>query len=104
MELKEMQEKATQSAMSAELFDITMERRILHLTSEVGELSKEILRLGSKYDDAPLDVRKTLIGNEMSDVVWNVMVLASSLGIDLEDAMVSKIGQLESRWRRIVRA
>ncbi|PHE64481.1 hypothetical protein COF68_06030 [Bacillus toyonensis] len=52
----------------------------MYLISEVGELSKSLLK-----ED------KTDIGLEMFDVVWNLVDLANKLNIDLDQSFKAKM-------------
>ncbi|WP_255294081.1 MazG nucleotide pyrophosphohydrolase domain-containing protein [Bacillus toyonensis] len=58
----------------------SLEQRTMYLISEVGELSKSLLK-----ED------KTDIGLEMFDVVWNLVDLANKLNIDLDQSFKAKM-------------
>ncbi|MDP9364586.1 MAG: MazG-like family protein [Chloroflexota bacterium] len=57
----------------------TPEERALWLTTEVGELAREVLRFVAAGDEADLADARRRLGMEMYDVVWNVCDLATPL-------------------------
>ncbi len=61
------------------------EVRILDLLSELGEVSKEILK-GTDYGNKPLTQTENLT-LEMGDLIFSTLALANSLGINLDDAL-----------------
>jgi NTP pyrophosphatase (non-canonical NTP hydrolase) len=85
-------------------FDITLEQRLAYLTSEVGEVAREVLRLSrdGKADvgvmgaEEVASVRENL-GMEIYDVLWNLLDLADLAGVDLEDAFEKKAERNEGR-------
>jgi len=87
--IKELQEHAKELAQI--LPQITVEQRVLFLISEVGEVTREVLRLSRPSDQATVDGIKADLGMEMYDVIWNICDLANMLGIDLEASFAAKI-------------
>ena len=85
-------------------FDVTLEQRLAYLTSEVGEVAREVLKLsrdgnadvGKMSPDERASVEENL-GMEVYDVVWNLLDLADLAGVDLEDAFAEKARQNEVR-------
>lgn len=85
-------------------FDITLEQRLAYLTSEVGEVAAEVLRLsrdgnadiGELGTEELLSVRRRL-GEEIYDAVWNLLDLADLAGVDLESAFQEKAERNEGR-------
>ncbi|MDP9475566.1 MAG: MazG-like family protein [Actinomycetota bacterium] len=85
-------------------FDITLEQRLAYLTSEVGEVAREVLRLsrdgsadaGKMAAEDVASVRENL-GMEIYDVLWNLLDLADLAGIDLEGAFEKKAQRNEGR-------
>jgi NTP pyrophosphatase (non-canonical NTP hydrolase) len=85
-------------------FDITLEQRLAYLTSEVGEVAQEVLRLsrdgnadaGKMGAEEAASVRENL-GEEIYDVVWNLLDLADLAGVDLEGAFEKKARRNEGR-------
>ena len=87
--IKEIQEHAKELAQV--LPEITVEQRVMFLMTEVGEVTREVLRLSRSADQANADAIKADLGMEMYDVIWNICDLANLLGIDLEQAFAAKI-------------
>lgn len=71
--------------------------RVLDLTSEVGELAKEVNE-STEYGDAPEDVDVAV--DELGDALFALLALADSLGIDaghaLEEALEKYRDRLEA--------
>ena len=65
------------------------EGAMIELTKQVGELAKQVMLKERYYafteDEATVDER---LGNEMADVIAQVMRLADHYGIDLERAFI----------------
>jgi NTP pyrophosphatase (non-canonical NTP hydrolase) len=87
--IKELQKHAKELAQT--LPEITVEQRVLFLTTEVGEVAREVLRLSRSSDPTSADAVKADLGMEMYDVIWNICDLANMLGIDLETSFTAKI-------------
>jgi len=87
--IKELQEHANELAQV--LPEITAEQRVMFLMTEVGEVTREVLRLSRSVDRANAGVIKADLGMEMYDVIWNICDLANILSIDLEAAFAAKI-------------
>ena len=69
----------------------------LALTAEVGELIEHFQwdtpeQIG-KYDAA----KKSMIADEMADVLWVLVCLANQTGVDLEDAIQKNIAKKTQR-------
>ncbi len=78
-------------------FDITLEQRLAYLTSEVGEVAHEVLRLSrdgnedvGEMNAAEIETVTENLGMEIYDVIWNLLDLAEMAGVDLETAFVKK--------------
>lgn len=78
-------------------FDITLEQRLAYLTSEMGEVAREVLRLSrdgnedvGKMDAADVGAVVESLGMEIYDVIWNLLDLADMAGVDLEAAFAKK--------------
>jgi NTP pyrophosphatase (non-canonical NTP hydrolase) len=82
-------------------FDITFEQRLAFLTTEVGEVAREVLQISrGKLGDATLETVRENLGMEIYDVIWNLLDLAELAGVDLEEAFRKKAGLNEGReWR-----
>lgn len=78
-------------------FDIGLEQRLAYLTSEVGEVATEVLKLSKDAKratekmsaDEIRHVKKSL-GMEIYDVMWNLVDLADMAGVDLESTFEEK--------------
>lgn len=88
-EMREMYREIVKRFRKIELQDWKAEGAMIELSKQVGELAKQVM-IKEKYyaleGDVP-DVDKRL-GNEMADVIAQVMRLADYYGIDLEEAFV----------------
>lgn len=79
-------------------FDITLEQRLAYLTSEVGEVAAEVLRISrdgngdvGRMSAAEARAARERLGMEIYDVVWNLLDLAELAGVeDLEGAFARK--------------
>lgn len=88
-EMEEMYRETVKRFNKIELQDWKAEGAIIELSKQVGELAKQVM-IKEKYyaltDEVP-DVDERL-GNEMADVIAQVMRLADYYKIDLEKAFV----------------
>ena len=82
-------------------FEISLDQRLAYLTSEVGEVAKEVLRLSrdgnadvGTTDPHEASLVRERFGMEIDDVLWNLLDLA---GVDLEDAFEKKARRNEGR-------
>ncbi len=72
--------------------------RMLHITSEVGEVADAVIALRDA-DTEDLDAARTALGYEIFDVIWNLCALANGAGIDVEKAARDKIAiNTERDW------
>ena len=85
-------------------FDVTLDQRLAYLTSEVGEVAKEVLRLSwdGNADVGRLDAEELLsvrrrLGEEIDDGVWNLLDIADLADVDLEGAFREKARRNEGR-------
>lgn len=89
-EMQEMYRSVVRRFNRIELSPWRAEGAMIELTKQVGELAKQVM-IKEKYyaltDEVP-DVDEKL-GNEMADVIAQVMRLADHYGIDLEEAFVA---------------
>src|SRR5881396_1827116 len=79
---------------------------LARLTEEVGELAREVNhRFGAKTKKA--DEREGSLAMELADVLFVVICLANSQGIDLDDAFAEMMRKVTSRdadrWTRKAR-
>ena len=88
-EMQEMYEAIVHRFSKIELQEWKAEGAIIELSKQVGELAKQVM-IKEKYyaltDEVP-DVDERL-GNEMADVIAQVMRLAMHYNIDLEKAFI----------------
>lgn len=88
-EMQEMYRETVKRFNKIELQDWKAEGAMIELSKQVGELAKQVM-IKEKYyaltDEVP-DVDERL-GNEMADVIAQVMRLADYYKIDLEKAFV----------------
>ncbi|NBD36605.1 MAG: nucleotide pyrophosphohydrolase [Chloroflexi bacterium] len=69
--------------------------RMLDFVSEVGELSKEILR-GSDYGRAPVTLKATW-PLELGDTLFALLCLANTTEVDLEQALAQAMEKYRAR-------
>ena len=69
--------------------------RLLDATSELGEVAKEVLK-GSRYGTAPF-ARTEGFEGELGDLLFSIICIANSTGVDLETALSGALGKYERR-------
>ena len=69
----------------------------LDLISELGEVAKEIL-LGTDYGQRPFQATPTLSG-ELGDALYSLCQLATTAGVDLDQAFTITLQKYEQRWQ-----
>jgi NTP pyrophosphatase (non-canonical NTP hydrolase) len=84
MNLSELQEKIKDFCKKYDL-ENPPEHRVLDFTSEVGEISKEILKMTS-YGKKKLEYRDE-IKAELGDALYSLITIANYFNIDLEEAL-----------------
>ncbi|MFZ6026748.1 MAG: MazG nucleotide pyrophosphohydrolase domain-containing protein [Chloroflexota bacterium] len=75
--------------------EIPLDRRLLDLVSEVGELAKESLS-GSLYGRQRF-VPGAGWADEIGDVLFALICLANTSGVDLEDALQDALNKYQAR-------
>lgn len=95
MELLLFQNKVAQFVAKHRL-ETSVETRVLDLTSEVGELAKEVLK-GSRYGKEPFRPSEGW-DDEVADVLFSLICIANSTGVNLEAALH---GALEKYAKRL---
>jgi NTP pyrophosphatase (non-canonical NTP hydrolase) len=98
MDLNDYQQAARRTAIYA------AQHRVLYpalgLASEAGEVAGKIKKVlrdeGSDFGRAPIEAIK----DELGDVRWYVAVLASDLGLSLEEVAAANLTKLVSRKER----
>jgi NTP pyrophosphatase (non-canonical NTP hydrolase) len=95
--MKEMQYKIRMFCRDNKI-DCAPEYRALDIVSEMGEVAKEILKM-SDYGKREPKAREELKG-EMGDLLFSVIALANTLGIDLEEALAMVIDKYRKRLKK----
>ena len=98
MDIRQIQSQARELRALKGWNDTTLDRRVVFLVSEVGEVAKELLQLerlqhaAAAYDGRTSDQEavKERLGMEIYDVIWNLCDLANLAEIDLEAAFLKK--------------
>lgn len=75
--------------------EISIENRLLDLTSEVGELAKECLK-GTNYGSQKFNSTKAWTG-ELGDVYFALICLANSTEVDLQAALNAALAKYQLR-------
>lgn len=74
------------------------ELRFIDLTSEIGELGKEILK-GSDYGRK--EYKNTVeLDSEMGDVLFSLICIANELGVNLENAVLKVMDKYRKRFEQ----
>lgn len=97
-ELPEFQQ-AVANFVAERGIEASVEARLLDLSSEAGELSKEYLKVtdyGRETFDGPTDDWE----DEMDDVLFSLACLANSTNVNLETALRRSLEKYEDRLRR----
>ena len=71
--------------------ETTPTHAFLHLVEEVGELSRVLLHKETKRENFTNSTDSGNIEDEVADIFWQILKLASYLKIDLEDAFINKL-------------
>lgn len=103
MELNEYQKKALTTAIYKQEYKITYPA--LGLSEETGEVAGKIKKWlrGDDGDTGEISVeRKEALKLELGDVLWYLAVLASDLGLTLEEVAQANVEKLKSRKERDV--
>jgi NTP pyrophosphatase (non-canonical NTP hydrolase) len=91
MQISEMQKHINEFSIAKGFDKSTIEQRALFLTTEVGEMVRELLHISYHPDHEHIEVIKDRLGLEMYDIVWNICELANKLNIDLEKSFTKKM-------------
>jgi NTP pyrophosphatase (non-canonical NTP hydrolase) len=74
----------------------------LDLMSELGEVAKEIL-LGMDYGKRPFQASPDLpdhnLSGELGDALYSLCQLATTAGVDLDEAFTATLQKYEQRWQ-----
>jgi len=75
-----------------------IECRVLDLVSEIGEVSKEMLKM-TDYGKKPLEYRESM-KSELGDVFYSLITIANFFEIDLKDALNLVIEKYNKRLKK----
>ena len=98
MTLNEYQIKAKEFVNFPDTFTITYPA--LGLASEAGEVCDKIKKAIRDRKSLSLAELPDMVEPELGDVLWYVAILASNLGLELEDIATKNITKLEDRTER----
>ncbi len=87
------QEKVV-SFISQHEIEISPEYRLLDLVSELGEVSKDAVK-STEYGENPDDL--TISADEIGDVLFALLALATALDIDASDALDEALDKYDNR-------
>jgi len=97
MDIKKLQDKVKNFTREHKL-NSPLEFGVLDLTSEVGEVSKEILKM-TNYGNSPL-VKNKEIESELGDTLYSLIVIANKLDINLENALNLVLEKYNKRLKK----
>jgi len=93
--MNEIQEKINEFIKKYDL-ECSSEIRFIDLTSEIGELGKEILK-GNDYGRKDFSNTENL-ESEIGDVLFSLICIANGMNISLEKAIESVLKKYENRF------
>jgi NTP pyrophosphatase (non-canonical NTP hydrolase) len=85
--LSDLQRHVAEFSHSRGFDQNSVDRRMVYLTSEVGEAAEEVIKIAENH---PL-ASKEKLGLEIYDVIWNLLELANQLDIDVEESARQKM-------------
>ena len=95
--MKELQNKIKKFCKEHNL-ESPIEHRVLDTMSELGEVAKEILKMGD-YGRKPLKYWEEL-KYELSDLLYSIIIIANSFDIDLEEALNTVLEKYKKRLNK----
>jgi NTP pyrophosphatase (non-canonical NTP hydrolase) len=93
--MKKIQEKINTFCKDKNL-DSTLEIKVLDLVSEVGEVSKEIIK-GTDYGKKDFKITENT-ESEIGDVLFSLITIANQLDVDLEIALEKVLEKYQKRF------
>jgi len=103
MTLNELQYKVMLSRNDDQINN-SLEERAMFLSTEIGELIKELLKYLGMYGTIGRNGSVQRTGQEISDVIWNLCDIANRLGLDLNVEMENMIKRhSERKWNKVER-
>jgi NTP pyrophosphatase (non-canonical NTP hydrolase) len=97
-ELPEFQ-RAAANFVAEHGIEAPVQARLLDLSSEVGELSKEYLK-STNYGYEPFEEPPDGWQDELGDVLFSLVCLANSTGVNLDAALQGALDKYKERLRR----
>lgn len=70
--------------------ETTPTQAFLHLIEEIGEVARTLLHKETKRNNLSYSTKPSDIEDEVADIFWQTLKLASYLNIDLESAFLKK--------------
>jgi NTP pyrophosphatase (non-canonical NTP hydrolase) len=99
--IKEIQEYVREKTKERGFGDDPLAVKLLLLSEEVGELIHASRRhLGMNFRNK---IKDTVIGEELSDILYMVFSIANKLGIDMEKELIKKENKNDKRIYKKVR-
>ncbi|MBH10688.1 MAG: nucleotide pyrophosphohydrolase [Candidatus Marinimicrobia bacterium] len=95
--MKQIQEKVKIFCEENKL-SLSIEHRVLDTMSEIGELSKEILK-ASNYGNKPI-VLNDKMRLEFGDILFSLITIANSLEIDLDESINQVLEKYQKRIKK----
>lgn len=71
--------------------ETTPSQAFLHLIEEIGEVARVLLHKETKREEFENSTNPGMIEDEVADIFWQTLKLASYLDIDLEQAFLNKL-------------
>jgi len=83
--------------------ETTPSQVFLHLIEEIGEVARVLLHKETKRGEFANSTDPGIIDDEVADIFWQTLKLASYLDIDLEQAFLNKLekNRQKSRTKKI---
>jgi len=97
MDLIDLQKKV-QLFIEEKSINTSIDVRMIDLVSEVGELSKEVLK-GTEYGNKSFHVTDEWT-SEIGDVLFSLISIANSTDISLEECLLEALDKYEKRFNR----
>lgn len=101
MECDEYQQAALRTARDPQARDEFM-HLVLGLVGEAGEIAEKVKKLVRDHDSDLAKLDRDDMAKELGDVLWYTAVLASHLGLSLDDIAERNVAKLADRQRRNV--
>lgn len=88
-------QKQVQEFVTTQQLETSVELRMLDLLSELGELSKELLKAGN-YGAKPYQISEA-IADELGDVGFSLLCIANQMNLDLATCVERSLKKYSSR-------